>query len=465
MNRSVTGAIVLALAVLAIGGCAVDQTKEVATWRSVLDAGAPPAVTRGEHDALSLEQALALVNRHNERLAMQGENYLQALIDKDRAVAAFLPTVSFAPSYLREEKTGIPGVIDFAPPEVVDVPVEAGLTVNLPRSAARVRSAGEEAARQRDLLLNYRSVVFLDTAQTYYQILRSERQVAFLDESVKVQEARLANIRVRRKAGAARVLDVARVEAQLAGTRAALIAASNDVRNGRAVLALLIGVPAVKGPLTDLLAAPGVLPPDEELLATARLNRRDLRAAGEAVTVAERNLAAAWSRYFPSISVGGSYYFHRESFPKDISWLGIASLDWPIFSAGLIHADVRTAYSQLRQARLAESWLTREVERDLAVSRENVEDSAGRLEQLRVQQAAAQTALDNAEQGLGAGLATELDRLIAQEQFLHAGLDLVSEELTGKIYYLRLLRATGRLEMGSPELASASGKPAPPAPH
>ncbi len=465
MNRSVTGAIFLALVVLAFGGCAVDQKKEVAAWRSVLDAGAPPAVTRGENDALSLEQALVLVNRHNERLAMQGENYLQSLIDKDRAVAAFLPTVSFAPSYLREEKTGIPGALDVAPPEVVDVPVEAGLAVNIPRSAARVRSAGEEAARQRDLLLNYRSIVFLDTAQTYYQILRSERQVAFLDESVKVQGARLANMRVRQKAGAARALDVAQAEAQLAGTRAARIAASNDVRNGRAVLALLIGMQAVNGPLTDLLAVPGVLPADDELIATARLNRRDLRAAGEAVTVAEKNLAAAWSRYFPSISLGGSYYLHRESFPNDINWFGIASLDWPIFSAGLIHADVRTAYSQLRQARLAESWLTREIVKDLEVSCGDVEDSAKRLEQLRVQRAAAQIALDNAEQGLRAGLATDLDRLIAQEQFLRAGLDLTSEELTGKIYYLRLLRATGRLEMGSPELASASGRPVPPASH
>ena len=360
MNRSVMGAIVL-VAVLAMGGCAVDQKKEVATWRSVLDAGAPPAVTRGENDALSLEQAFVLVNRHNERLAMQGENYLQSLIDKDRAVAAFLPTVSFAPSYLREERTGIPGVLEVAPPEVVDVPVEAGLTVNIPRSAARVRSAGEEAARQRDLLLNYRSVVFLDTAQTYYQILRSERQAAFLDESVKVQGARLANMRVRQKAGAARDARRRAGRSPAGRHKGRSIAAANDVRNGRAVLALLIGAPAVNGPLTDLLAVPGVLPTDDELLATARQNRRDLRAAGEAVSVAERNLTAAWSRYFPSVSLGGTYYFHRESFPNDIPWLGIASLNWPIFSAGLIHADVRTAYSQLRQAQLAESWLSREI--------------------------------------------------------------------------------------------------------
>src|SRR4029079_18819267 len=50
-------------------------------------------------DLLSLETALTLANVNNERIGIGGEDYLQALIDKDRATASFLPTVSLIPSY------------------------------------------------------------------------------------------------------------------------------------------------------------------------------------------------------------------------------------------------------------------------------------------------------------------------------------------------------------------------------
>jgi len=433
-------------------GCRVNQEKEVQTYRSVLDGGAAakPA-TYSPDEPLSLERALELVNRHNERLAIRGEDYLQALINKDRAVAAFLPTVSFAPSHLREQPTHIPLANEFFPPNVTDAPIEAELNVDIPRSLATARAADAAARRQRELLLDYQATVFLDASQTYYQILRSERQVEFLVNSVAVQQARLANIRLKESAGTARPLDVSQVEAQLAGTRAQLIAAENDVRNGRAVLALVLGVERVNGPLTDRLQVPEGVSTEEELMAAARRNRRDLKAAIRQTEVAQRNLEAAWSRYFPSVGLSGTYFPHRESLPDDVTWLSMVQINLPIFTAGLIHADVRTAYSQLRQAVLAESYLEREILKDLRVDRQDIEDSARRLGELRVQVTAAENALNVSEQSYAAGLATNLDRLIAQDQVLQAGLNLAGEELTRKIYYLRLLRATGRLDLKSPE--------------
>src|SRR5688500_1626329 len=79
-------------------GCAVDQKKEVARYEEVLRANLlaseqefSPAPAPGA--PLTLRQALDLANRQNERLAIEGENYLQALIERKRAAAAFLPTV------------------------------------------------------------------------------------------------------------------------------------------------------------------------------------------------------------------------------------------------------------------------------------------------------------------------------------------------------------------------------------
>ena len=86
------------LACLVISGCAVDQKKEVATYRKVLDEPKAPAYEYHAGDSLSLEAALLLANEYDEQLASSGEDYLQALIDKERQFAAFLPTIGFQPT-------------------------------------------------------------------------------------------------------------------------------------------------------------------------------------------------------------------------------------------------------------------------------------------------------------------------------------------------------------------------------
>ena len=100
MNRAIFLSIFILS--LAAGGCHLNQQKEVARYRKVLDADAPPIeFTPGA--PLSLEQALALANQHNERLGLRGEDYLQALIAKDRAASNFLPTISLAPTYFQQD--------------------------------------------------------------------------------------------------------------------------------------------------------------------------------------------------------------------------------------------------------------------------------------------------------------------------------------------------------------------------
>src|SRR5215213_493760 len=92
----------------ATSGCRVDQKKEVAHYEQVLRANLLAsenefAATPTPGQSLTLRQALDLANRRNEQLAIEGENYLQALIDRKRAAAAFLPTVTLIPSYAFRE--------------------------------------------------------------------------------------------------------------------------------------------------------------------------------------------------------------------------------------------------------------------------------------------------------------------------------------------------------------------------
>jgi hypothetical protein len=62
-----------------VAGCAVNQARETAAYRKPLDEKIPPAAATLEPgEVLTLPRALAMANYQNERLALGGEDYLQA---------------------------------------------------------------------------------------------------------------------------------------------------------------------------------------------------------------------------------------------------------------------------------------------------------------------------------------------------------------------------------------------------
>ena len=91
----------------------------------------------------------------------------------------------------------------------------------------------------------------------------------------------------------------------------------------------------------------------------------------------------------------------------------------------------------------------------MRIAHENLLASKERLRELQVQLKAAEEALLQAEQSYRAGLGTNLEWLVAQDQLLSAQLQLTSERYNQKVFYLALLRAVGALSIRLP------GEPAP----
>jgi len=448
----------VSLAAAAGSGCTVDQAKEVAAYRGVLDAKMPasrPAPAADE--PLTLDQALALANRQNERLALTGEDYLQALIEKDRAVAAFFPRIDLKASHAVLERFVAPGpAAAFVPNPTTDVPVAAGWNVfNGLRDLAAVELADVMAKYRLSLLQNLQAEMLLKTAQVYYQVLTLERQVQVLANSVAVQEARVRDVRDRVKAGVARPLDLAQTEAEAAAARTNLIDAKSKVVTARSGLALLVGMPSVKNRLVDEFEVPD-MPPVEELLGAAAARRPDLQAAESLVRAAEKGLRAAYGEYLPSISIDFDYFLHKVSFPPDSLWAFGVGVNVPIFDGGRIHAGVRRAYSLLRQAQYYESFARRQAAEQVEVACENLRASAERLAERRLQVRAAREAFDLAGQSYDVGLATNLERLIAQDRTLQAELALAAETLNHKILYLNVVEAIGALVEEVAKLPGAS---------
>lgn len=472
-GRGALGRAIVLVSVCAAGflaGC-VNQTAEVQAYRDVLDGGQPKPKPLERGETLTLERALALANADNEQIASQGEAYLQSLINKNRAVAAFLPTVSFQPNFTIEQAPGgsaspaAPGGPATSAASVaaseggyvqrgktlqrLQAPVVG--TMNLSYySVPNLKGAEMTIVQQRQLLIDAQATVLLNVAQTYYQILTSTRQVAVLNDSLALQEARVRDVEGRYHVNLALDLEVSQARSDEAATRILLTQTSNDVRNGRRTLAVLIGAPEVDGPLADDFLPPDELAPVSSYVGKALAGRQDLLAAEAAVKAARYAVDAAIAEYYPSVSLSAAGFLYAENYSNASKWDGILAANLPIFSAGTIRADVRDAWSRLRQAALFESYLHREIEQGVRTAYDNFATSGIELSELQREVQASDDAYRQSVQLEKNGLAIPLDVLTAQNMLLNSQLQYASEAFGRTVFYLDLIRATGDLSPRTP---------------
>ncbi len=444
-----------ALTLVALAGGCVNQRQEVAHYRRVLHshpATAPAALRVPQR--LTLAVAMRLANDNNEQLAISGENYLQALIAKNRAFATFLPHVGLSVQDFQQKEfntTGLPpDFSQFFQTHYFNLPLQTNLNINALHDAALIQAAGTTARQRRALLLDLQSTLLLEVAQTYYQILSDQRAVRVLRTTLRVQQANLASMRRKEKAGIAIRLDVLQSAADTAATRVQLTAIRNRLENGRATLAFQIGVPSLNGArLRNQFNPPAKVPSLVRLDQMAMRRRQDLRAAAYAVVAARQQVTAAIGEYFPSVSVNLDTFLSKQSFPSDSWWSGLFSVNLPLFEGGMIYADVRTAYSQWRQARLEQLRLQRQIREQVRVARDNWHTAVRMVRNLRTEWAAAQAAFEQARHSYGVGLATNLDVITAEDRALASQLAYEQARYTVRVDMLDLLRTTGRLNYSS----------------
>lgn len=441
--RAWTASAVMLLITVLSGGCAVDQDREVAAYRQVINIDADPVT---DDAPLTLRAALLAANQYNEQLGIEGEQYLRTLIERRRAVAEFLPTIDLVGRHVRRDRTDGGNGGSSSQHNTFDL--SADLAINVFNGFSDVHRYWRDTfriAQQRNDLLAFQEAMLLDVARVYYEVLRSEELVRVLVGSLEVQEERLRDARGRFEAGLARPLDVAQTEAQASATRATLIDARRAVSNARSLLHLLTRLSMQDRELTDRYDLPEAVESPDAYLAAADDARRELAAAAAAVEAARHDVEVAIGQYYPSVSIDFSAFLYRETAPDERAWDGLLVANLPLFAAGRIHADVREAWSFYRQALLVQSFLQRQVHQQVEQAYQDFTASKARLDELRINVAAAEQAFQQAEASYRAGLGTNLERIAAQDTLLEAQLQYASEQYDLKFFYLALLRASGLL--------------------
>lgn len=404
-----------------------------------IEQAAPPLA---DDTPVSLLDVLSLTNRHNENLRVEGENYAQALIDKQRRIAAFWPTLSLAPSYTRRSGDGAPstGRDTFDLPAIGEINIFNGY-----RDTAALYANASTIEERKAILEDLQASFLLETAFVFYNALRLESSVSALENTAKLQEERLRDIRTREQNGLAKPLDVSQADAQAADTRVQLIAAQNALRNARTTLYLLTAHPMAQRKLIDDLSPPLETDPIASWQEIAAKQRHDIRAADHAVETARHVVEIAFGQYYPSVTLNLEYVLTVDNTSTENQWNAVLRANVPIFTAGRIEADVRTAWSAVRQAHLRAQLVRRQVVADIERTHHDFESARLQITELNRRVAAAELALRQAEANYDVRLATNLDRLVAQDELLSARLDLITQQYSNKVAYLALLRAAGTI--------------------
>lgn len=395
-----------------------------------------------EDAAVSLRDVLALTNRHNENLRVEGENYAQALIDKQRRLAAFWPTLTLGPSYTRRsgDKSAAAGRDEFELPIIGEINLFNGY-----RDTAALYANASSIEQRQAILEDLQASFLLETAFVFYNALRLESSVNALENTGRLQEERLRDIRTREQNGLAKPLDVSQADAQAADTRVQLIAARSALRNARTALYLLTAHPMAQRSFVDTFTPPASIDAMEAWQKIAAKKRHDIIAAERALEVARHEVEIAFGQYYPTITLNLEYVLTVDNTSTEHGWNAILRASVPIFTAGRIEADVRTAWSRVRQAHLRLQLVRRVVIADIEQTLHDFESAGEQITQLKRRVAAAELALKQAEANYDVRLATNLDRLVAQDELLSARLDLITQEYSHKVAYLALLRAAGTI--------------------
>lgn len=292
----------------------------------------------------------------------------------------------------------------------------------------------------------------LRLAHAYFNVLLAhddlalqESLTASLEDMAKTLEARY------RKSEGTRT-DVQETQARLALARAEVIDAQNQLVLTTRELQALLSVPPrhIAALRPDFRLVPLSLELDD-WLARARVNNTRVRAAEEAVNVADAEVKQAESRYLPTMDLVASY---GKADSENLSSLSQRSntfiigiqVNIPIFTGGYTTAN--TARARLDRTRLQHELNAALEQAEAEVTRQytSVQGGAERIRALEEAVKSSQLTLDSALKGFKLGAWSNVDVLQAQDNLYQAKYELAKARLEYLQARLGLAAAAGNLQ-------------------
>ena len=290
-----------------------------------------------------------------------------------------------------------------------------------------------------------------DVARNYLELRGDQAQLAITRHNLAAQQDTRDLSRIRFQAGLSSELDVAQAEAQVATTASQIPALERQARQAIHRLGVLLG--QEPGTLIAALSSTAPVPPPPPEVAVglpaALLQRRpDIRRAERALAAATARIGVATAELYPRLALTGMLSLQSMQLvdlPQGASqfWSLGPSVQWPIFDAGRIRANIHVQDARQEQALIR-------YEQTVRAALEDVENAliAYRQEQVRQRSLAAaveahRRALTLANEVYSKGLADFLNVLEAQRTLLGAESQLAQSNTALSMYVVALYKALG----------------------
>jgi outer membrane protein TolC len=343
---------------------------------------AEPAAT------LTLEQALASVDRVNLNVLLSRENAAQALELVRQQRANVLPLITASAQQRRTQGVSIATVVVASgrPASRFDALVSGSYSLFDAELLSALKSAkvGVQVAEA-----TYHSVVqsvLADVAQTYFAHLRNLRRLDVLDANIARARSLLQLANNQLTAGVATQIDVTRAEAQVALAEQARLQQVTALYESELLLKRLLDIqPANELRLQDFQVrrvGAGLFAFSEQQ--TAFEKRADYLAAQKALEQTRVNVRTATYERLPSLSLNGNYGVASAKFNDDNKqeqWSAILGVSLPIFDGLRAGADRRVALSRQRAQELRVHNLELQISSELRLA---LQDAGSRNAQITV---------------------------------------------------------------------------------
>jgi adhesin transport system outer membrane protein len=405
----------------------------------------------GAAEALSLKEALAITLESNPEIGQASENREAVEFELRQARGLYLPSVDL------EASSGVRGLdnpsrrlggIDDDPL----YPSEVGLTITqklfdgggrraeVIGQAARVDSAAFR-------VLERSESIALQVVREYFEILLQAQIVEESRRNVGFHQQVVSDISSLISGGTLTDADRQQGQERLLAARARTKEAEEELQAAKTRFQTLVGVPFANASMPASVA--GALPKTLDLaIGLARSNNPRIKVANADIDVADAQVRAARSKYYPEIFLEGSARVGHdvdgnEGRTSDVQARVVAK--WNLYRGGI---DIANEQEQIRRAseqRLVLYQSFREVEEAVRISWDRRQRQIDLSGMLRSQASANGQLVSSYREQLSVGRRSLLDVLGAQNSRYTVNVLAKTAEYAARFAEYRLLAATGTL--------------------
>lgn len=415
--------------------------------------------------SLSLEEALQLLDSQSLTLAQARARVDEAHALVRQAMAPLLPSTSASGNYTRNNRAATISIRQLLggqqqapgapapnlPPDTVIQPLQAWTASGSVRVPLLVPNAWFDLAAAKEGETGSRAGFLATRAQLHTGFAQAAWAASAAEDLVEASERAVGTAREHAqtaqravKAGTGAPLTALQAQTEQVRRESELAGARADRERAHLSLGVLLGrAEPVKVGLPEAVP-PSALDP-AELTAEALERRPEIRAQRAQIAVAEQQIDSANWRLGPQLSASFGANASTVPFPTGdkTGWRATADLAWTLYDGGFRYGKRDQARAQLVAAnagleaqRVEIRQQVQDAVRDIAVAQERL--------RLAVQQKEfAAEAAATAKRSFGAGLATSLDVLDANDRLYQADVALAEARARLGIALVSLDRAVG----------------------